>query len=278
MLQQYPKAADVPLDFINECKTLTEEDEEGTDGAWVSWKVASEKEGGDDVLQEMVSAGTVRARKNPKLPKDSKIPYPRNMQIAFVQEVWSSRKRIKKTTSTNAKSDKNKNEFDAEFARQNKAQGSHPIQPIVGEDGGQQLSAQHAKPEDPDEKKKKAGERPARDKVTVAGVRKAHNSCDREMRLVMAVLSNSKKNRRTRESQIETEVAEWLDAAKNMDDGLVALEQQFLQGVDYSDEDIEASITKSKAVVDFLKLGKKKTDALKQLLALDDVAKEVVGN
>ena len=41
---------------------------------------------GEDVLLELVQSGALGSRVHPKLPKGSKIPYPMNLQVYYVDE------------------------------------------------------------------------------------------------------------------------------------------------------------------------------------------------
>ena len=49
---------------------------------------------GEDVLLELVQSGALESRVHPKLPKGSKIPYPMNLQVYYVEE------KIRKTDAT----------------------------------------------------------------------------------------------------------------------------------------------------------------------------------
>ena len=60
--------------YVAKLREIHTENVEGTEGSWVPWKVAAEKEGGEDLLKEMVDAGTVTCRRNLKLSASSKIP------------------------------------------------------------------------------------------------------------------------------------------------------------------------------------------------------------
>ena len=79
--------------YIAKLREIHTENVDGTDGSWVPWKVAAEKEGGEDLLKEMVEAGTVLARRNKKLPATSKIPWPQNQECCHVLETFSRKKR-----------------------------------------------------------------------------------------------------------------------------------------------------------------------------------------
>ena len=79
--------------YVAKLREIHTENVDGEDGSWVPWKVAVEKEGGEDLLKEMVEAGTVLCRRNPKLPATSKIPWPQNQQVQHIVESWSRKKR-----------------------------------------------------------------------------------------------------------------------------------------------------------------------------------------
>ena len=78
---------------LREIHTENVEGTEGTEGSWVPWKVAAEKEGGEDLLKEMVEAGTVLCRRNTKLPATTKIPWPQNQEVQHIVETFSRKKR-----------------------------------------------------------------------------------------------------------------------------------------------------------------------------------------
>ena len=73
-------------------REINTENMEGTEGKWVPWSIAAQKEGGEDLLREMVDAGTVVCRRNPKLPASSKIPWPQNQECQHVVETFSRKK------------------------------------------------------------------------------------------------------------------------------------------------------------------------------------------
>ena len=45
--------------FINKVEVIEQMNSEGIEGGWIPWDRAKEKEGGEDLLLEMVKAGTV---------------------------------------------------------------------------------------------------------------------------------------------------------------------------------------------------------------------------
>ena len=65
--------------MIKKRKIIDEKESVLSEG-WVPWRVAAKKEGHEELL-EMVEAGTVEARRNPKLPASSNITYPFNQQV-----------------------------------------------------------------------------------------------------------------------------------------------------------------------------------------------------
>ena len=78
--------------YVAKLKAIHSENVEGSEGTWLPWSRAAEKEGGEDLLKEMVDAGTVTCRRNPKLPAASKIPWPQNQECQHVVESWSKKK------------------------------------------------------------------------------------------------------------------------------------------------------------------------------------------
>ena len=78
--------------YVAKLKEIHTVNVEGSEGSWVPWNVAAEKEGGEDLLKEMVDAGTVTCRRNPKLPAASKIPWPQNQECQHVVETFSRKK------------------------------------------------------------------------------------------------------------------------------------------------------------------------------------------
>ena len=86
--------------YVAKLKAIHSENVEGSEGTWLPWTRAAEKEGGEDLLKEMVDAGTVICRRNPKLPASSKVPWPQNQECQHVVESWSKKKRKVETEST----------------------------------------------------------------------------------------------------------------------------------------------------------------------------------
>ena len=86
----------MPADLTMEITEKAETEEDAETGRWISWCKASEKEGGDDILEEIAAAGMVHLRKNPKLPAESKIAYPRNQQVCYVEESWTKKRKTQK--------------------------------------------------------------------------------------------------------------------------------------------------------------------------------------
>ena len=86
--------------YVAKLREIHTENVEGSEGSWIPWNVAADKEGGEDLLKEMVEAGTVICRRNPKLPATSKIPWPQNQQVQHIVETFSRKKRKVETEST----------------------------------------------------------------------------------------------------------------------------------------------------------------------------------
>ena len=81
------------VSYVAKLRENHTENVDGEDGSWVPWKVAVEKEGGEDLLKEMVEAGTVVCRRNPKLPATTKIPWPQNQEVQHIVETFSRKRR-----------------------------------------------------------------------------------------------------------------------------------------------------------------------------------------
>ena len=73
-------------------REINTENVEGTEGKWVPWSIAAQKEGGEDLLKEMVDAGTVVCRRNPKLPASSKIPWPKIRNASMLWRLSAGKK------------------------------------------------------------------------------------------------------------------------------------------------------------------------------------------
>ena len=85
--------------YVAKLKEIHTENVEFSEVSWVSWSVAAEKRGGEDLLKEMVEAGTVICRRNPKLPA-ALLPWPQNQECQHVVESGSRKKRRVETEST----------------------------------------------------------------------------------------------------------------------------------------------------------------------------------
>ena len=84
------KGKKLPKDYIRKLRTVTEEKEDVSEIGWLPWVRAAEAEGGEALLKEMIGSGTVIAKRNKKLPPESKIPYPLNQVVKHVEEASNS--------------------------------------------------------------------------------------------------------------------------------------------------------------------------------------------
>ena len=85
--------------YVAKLKEIHTENVEGSECSWLPWTVAAEKEGGEDLLKEMVEAGTVLCRRNPQLPAATNIPWPQNQEVQHLVESFSRKKRRVETES-----------------------------------------------------------------------------------------------------------------------------------------------------------------------------------
>ena len=50
---------------------------------------------GEELLKEMVESGSVLTRRNVKLPQESKIPYPENQEVKYIEQRFSKKKALR---------------------------------------------------------------------------------------------------------------------------------------------------------------------------------------
>jgi hypothetical protein len=76
----------LPADTFNRYRGIIKETGETNTAEWMPWVEITGKYGDDNVL-EMIQAGTLEAKKNPNLPANSKIAYPRNQLVRYCRTV-----------------------------------------------------------------------------------------------------------------------------------------------------------------------------------------------
>eukprot|EP00974_Lingulodinium_polyedra_P076105 7369863-Lingulodinium_polyedra.AAC.1 len=77
-------------------------------------------EGGEDLLKEMVAAGTAQTKRNPKLPATSSVPWPHNLVCKYVEQRFSKKtKYVQRATEKQEVEDmqEEKNLFEKGFSK-----------------------------------------------------------------------------------------------------------------------------------------------------------------
>ena len=65
---------------------------DGEAGEWQTFQKAANQDG-EKVILEYLKVGSMRSRKNPKLAADTTIPWPWNLEVAYVKETWKDTQR-----------------------------------------------------------------------------------------------------------------------------------------------------------------------------------------
>jgi len=234
---------------------------QGETGAWISWAGASTKEGGDDILHEMIKAKTLSIRRNPKLPPNSSIPWPRNQQVAHTSEVWSDCTTTK--DGQNLKEEENEDEQEKDFLNQFEAMKQvprHKKQQPTEQAQQPPGAASAASAEAPAEKKPQPSER---DKAANASCRKMHSHWDRTMREWEAIVAQSKGNSNTVGTKFQTDLEQLLIKGAEIDKQVVAVERAFIINLALADSEVQAGAAACKQLQALIKDGKERADALK---------------
>ena len=254
----------VPPASLKKRTVLSHVETSGEEGSWMSWHKAKEQEG-EAKLLEMIRCGSVKSKKDPRLPPDSQIGWPQHLLIALAESTWSS-KRAKRdedeleegsnsdpecaTAAVDAFKDKSQHYGAA-------AQSSQPVTkqeptpaPLRGDDDGGAHVATEA------------------EKTCIACVRKAHSAWDRAARDHKSVCDRSKINDNTKGSKIESELEALQEIGKEIDATLQRYENKFLMGEPLTGDDISDAATQCHRMTDLLKKGSKLSSALKSWFRL----------
>jgi hypothetical protein len=248
---------DLPADYIARKRKIVDERELDSAVEWVPWRKQAEIEGHDELL-EMVEAGTVESKRNPKLPADSKIEHPYNLLARATREVEHRRKKTvdeNEMTAHEAISSDNHEAFVKEHA-------TNAIQNRVGYGG----SSSAGIPSDASSSSLAppcATVADGKVKVAVAGIRKAHSAWDRACRDFLALVQRSADHPNTTGCKFQGDLQKIADEGSLIDKALVELEANFLKHGTLSDDDIKKGADEASQVQKKIKEGNKKAAALK---------------
>jgi hypothetical protein len=127
-----------------------------------------------------IRSQTVVVRPNPKLPSDSKIQYPYNLELQFVQETWSKKqiKEEKDEMVTLQEQDQDFEKFEADFEK-----ALLPTASSAASGGTGPSSSGHIGPaEVPKPMNEESNQQIEKTKVAIQALRKGHSGWDRAKR------------------------------------------------------------------------------------------------
>jgi len=252
----------LPDNFLKSLKEINDVTETGDEGGWYPWKEIAEKEG-HDALIEMVTAGTVTIRRNPRLPITSQIPYPLNQQVAYEQEKWSRKRQTIEGKRLEGELPQEEHEaFETQFASAKKATkiSVADCRPGGSRDGQAPGQGQGTDPK---------GQPSERDKNTIAQLRKTHSLWDRAKREYQGLVSKSKGNPNTRGTAFEVALEAAINQGSQADSTLMGYETQYLGGRAFTDEDVSNLMALTNELVDLIKTSNKKATALRPWFKVD---------
>ena len=109
------KAGKVDKKLMQNMKEITNVEEHGEEAEWISWHAAKQKET-ESALQNMVLSKTILSRQHPKLPPDSKLEWPENLQVKFTKEVVS-KKTLRKTREAHVEMEEAREDVAEDFGK-----------------------------------------------------------------------------------------------------------------------------------------------------------------
>ena len=247
----------LPTDYIARKRKVVEEKEHETAEEWQSWKTASEAEG-EDALLEMVTAGTVESRKNPKLPANSKIQYPMNLQVRYKREIEYKRS---KTSD-----EKELKEHETVTAASHEAFIKERMAKSITSSLGHSSDQSSVRSVDDGSSAGQSAAAPAGDprvKVAIGAIRKWHGSWDRAGREFGALVKKSSEHQNTQGCKFENDLKDIIQDGDKIDKKLVDLEAKFLTGADFTDDDIKAGAEQTSLIKNKIKEGSRRASALR---------------
>ena len=249
-------AGNIPGDFISRKRKTVDEDESEERAGWMSWAKAAEIEGAD-VLLEMVQAGTVQSRRHPHLPASSKVQYPNNLQVRLVQqeEIKGKRTSDEDTLAERDAVDSHSHENFVKTFMATKVKNKH----IAASSCGASSVASDAE----DARSDKGGREDARSKIAVQAIRKWHSAWDRAHREYGALVARSADHPNTTGCKFERDLKDLCTEGEQLDKCLVALEEKYLRGVQFSNQELATGAETTAAMQAKIKEGGKKAAALR---------------
>ncbi|CAK0797564.1 unnamed protein product, partial [Prorocentrum cordatum] len=254
--------ANLPSDYLVRKRKVVEEKEHDDFVEWVPWAKAAEREG-HECLLEMVQAGTVLSRKNPKLPADSKIEFPFNQQVKQQREVEHKKNKTideRENATHEAVTSDGSEAFLKEFTHASikansvlkEGSGNPPTTAPVSVLSGASVAGSGTHP--PDDPKVK---------VAIQAIRRSHNVWDRSLRDFAALVQKSKDHPNTQGCKFEKDLESISSQGDLIDKKLVSLEQKYMNTGTLDDDDIKLGAEQVSAIQDVVKQGNKRATALR---------------
>ena len=231
---------------VSKKRTIAKVNEKGAHGEWFGFKFAEQKEG-YDVLVEQIRANLIEHRPHPRLPPNSAIQWPYNLQVRLVTEKDKAKKRSSEEESENIMSQTTDdlNDWEAKFTSFQLTHFSN----MGGGNGGSAPTDSQSQSTHPSQVSLPPGIEPMRqveasadelrDRACVAHIRKAHNAWDKNKREFEGCITGSKKCPNTKGCKFETDLKECIDQGSACDASLVALEQKYLCNIRFSEAEVK---------------------------------------
>jgi hypothetical protein len=250
------KGKKLPEQLLQKFHKTIDEKETNEGGTWIPWKEAVAKYG-EDILTEMVTAKTISSRPSALLPPNTKIEWPRNLEVAAITESWNN-KRSSIDETSNAVDAGSSTDFQTKFEEY---QNMNKKMRVSTE--GKQAVNKAGVPAD----KVEATEQ---EKVAVANIRKGHNAWDRSMREFSALVAKSASHVNTKGCKFELDLKALILRGKKDDEVLQKLEQKFMLGDSLKHDDLKLAASTCTTIADLIKTGNKKAQGLKSWFKIDE--------
>ena len=188
---------------LKRLRATTHDDSRSDTDCWIQWREATCSFYDEDALKEMVESGEVASRRNQKLKPDSKVPWPRNLEIFHVRTTHTKKQNTRDETVLQEGQDLNPEthqafiEQSARLKMTNKlgeagASSSHGLASAdsASERGGSAKSGVDAPT-----------------KACLVNIRKWHTAFDRARREWCACVADSANYDTTRGSKVESDLS-----------------------------------------------------------------------
>ena len=236
-------------DYIARFRTVINEDIDNELSEWMGWQEALGKYDALS-LQEMIEAGTMLARRNPKLPKNSKVQHPYNQLVKHVRNVAHNRRTVRDAEELREGEEINAQTHEA-FLKKMAAPKQQRRQPDDQSEAPGSSNSNLGTPSSDGQSKKK--ELDETTKVAAQNLRKWHGAYDRAKRAHNATMTKCEHHKSTQNSQLLVDLNNFLGQGTKYDDDIVALESKTLNMENLSDEEVGKAVSPCTAMQGLIK-------------------------